>query len=90
MDEDTVLVDFGTNLTGLMNMTFRGLEPGQKVTLYYADMDGREEDVKWRVNQELARKDFAIYGQYDEFISAGSGPLRNLKMFSITTLFVMC
>jgi len=72
MDKDTILVDFGTNLTGLMNMTFRGLEPGQKVTLYYADMDGREDDVKWRVNQELARKDFAIYGQYDEFISAGS------------------
>jgi alpha-L-rhamnosidase len=72
MDEDTILVDFGTNLTGLMNMTFRGLKPGQKVTLYYADMDGREDDVKWRVNQELARKDFAIYGQYDEFISAGS------------------
>jgi alpha-L-rhamnosidase len=72
MDEDTVLVDFGTNLTGLMNMTFRGLKPGQKVTLYYADFDGREEDVKWRVNPELARKDFAIYGQYDEFISAGS------------------
>jgi len=72
MDEDTVLVDFGTNLTGVMNMTFRGLTPGQKVTLYYADFDGREDDVKWRVNQELARKDFAIYGQYDEFISAGS------------------
>jgi alpha-L-rhamnosidase len=73
MDEDTVLVDFGTNLTGLMNMTFRGLKPGQKVTLYYADLDGREEDIKWRVNQELARKGFAVYGQYDEFISAGSG-----------------
>jgi alpha-L-rhamnosidase len=73
MDEDTVLVDFGTNLTGLMNMTFRGLKPGQKVTLYYADMDGREEDVRSRVNPELARKHFAIYGQYDEFISAGSG-----------------
>ena len=72
MDEDTILVDFGTNLTGLMNMSFRGLKPGQKVTLYYADFDGREDDVKWRVNQELARKDFAIYGQYDEFISAGS------------------
>ena len=72
MDEDTVLVDFGTNLTGLMNMTFHGLKPGQKVTMYYADFDGREEDVKWRVNPELARKDFAIYGQYDEFISAGS------------------
>ena len=49
------------------------MSPGQKVTLYYADFDGREDDVKWRVNQELARKDFAIYGQYDEFISAGSG-----------------
>jgi len=72
MDGDTVLVDFGTNLTGLMNMTFRGLTAGQKVTLSYADFDGREEEVKWRVNQELARKDFAIYGQYDEFISAGS------------------
>ena len=69
LDEDTVLIDFGTNLTGLMNMTFRGLKSAQKVTMYYADLDGRQEDVKWRAKQ--ARKGFAVYGQYDEFISAG-------------------
>jgi alpha-L-rhamnosidase len=69
LDEDTVLVDFGTNLTGLMNMTFRGLKFGQKVTMYYADLDGRPKDVRWRAAH--TRKNFAVYGQYDEFISAG-------------------
>ncbi|MCF7958532.1 MAG: family 78 glycoside hydrolase catalytic domain, partial [Phycisphaerae bacterium] len=70
LDEDTVLVDFGTNLTGFMNMTFRGLQSGQKVTMYYADLDGRQEEDKWRAKQ--THKDFAVYGQYDEFISAGA------------------
>ncbi len=69
LDEDTVLVDFGTNLTGFMNMTFRGLKSGQKVTLYYADLDGRQKDEQWRA--KMTRKGFAVYGQYDEFISAG-------------------
>jgi len=70
LDEDTVLVDFGTNLTGFMNMTFRGLKPARKITLYYADLDGRPENVKWRAKQ--TRKGFAVYGQFDEFISAGA------------------
>ena len=70
LGEDTVLVDFGTNLTGLMNMTFRGLKSAQKVTMYYADLDGRPEDVKRRA--KMTRKGFAVYGQYDEFISAGT------------------
>jgi alpha-L-rhamnosidase len=70
LDEDTVLVDFGTNLTGLMNMTLRGLNSGQKITMYYADLDGRPEEDKWRAKQ--TRKDFAVFGQYDEFISAGA------------------
>ncbi|MCP4455110.1 MAG: hypothetical protein GY809_26915, partial [Planctomycetes bacterium] len=39
LDEDTVLVDFGTNLTGLMAMTFRDLNSGQKVSMYYGDLD---------------------------------------------------
>jgi len=70
LDEETVLVDFGTNLTGMMQMTFRNLKPGQKISMYYADMDGRQEAEKWRVL--LGRKDFAVYGQRDEFISAGA------------------
>lgn len=69
LDEETMLVDFGTNLTGMMQMKFRNLKPGQKISMYYADLDGRQEEEKWRV--KLARKDFAIYGQRDEFISAG-------------------
>ena len=44
--------------------------PGQKITMYYADLDGRREAEKWRVL--LGRKDFAVYGQWDEFISAGA------------------
>ncbi len=70
LDDETVLVDFGTNLTGMMQMTFHKLEPGQKISLYYADLDGRREEEKWRVL--LGRKDFAVYGQWDEFISAGA------------------
>jgi alpha-L-rhamnosidase len=70
LDEETVLVDFGTNLTGLMEMTFRELKSGQKVTLYYADFDGRPEKDRWRAKQ--TRKNFSIFGQYDEFISAGA------------------
>lgn len=69
LDEETVLADFGTNLTGMLQMKFRNLKPGQKISMYYADMDGRREDEKWRVL--LAKKDFAVYGQWDEFISAG-------------------
>ena len=71
LDEETVLVDFGTNLTGMMQMKFRNLKSGQKISMYYADLDGRREEETWRV--KLARKDFAVYGQWDEFISAGGG-----------------
>ncbi|MCF7956595.1 MAG: glycoside hydrolase family 78 protein [Phycisphaerae bacterium] len=80
LDEDTVLVDFGTNLTGLMNMTFRGLMSGQKVTLYYADLDGRQDDDKWRT--KMVRKGFAVYGQYDEFISAGTSVEKFSNVFN--------
>lgn len=71
LDKDTVLVDFGTNLTGLMKMTFRNLKHGQKITLHYADLDGRQENEKWRA--KMTMKGFAVYGQWDEFISAGAG-----------------
>ncbi len=71
LDEKTVLVDFDTNLTGMMQMKFRNLKPGQKISMYYADLDGRQENEKWRA--KLARKDFAVYNQWDEFISAGAG-----------------
>lgn len=69
LDKETILVDFGTNLTGMMNMTFRNLRPGQKISMYYADLDGRQEEEKWRVL--MARKDFATYNQWDEYIAAG-------------------
>ncbi len=69
LDKETVLVDFGTNLTGMMQMRFRNLKAGQKISMYYADLDGRKEDEKWRVL--LGKNDFAVYGQWDEFISAG-------------------
>lgn len=69
LDKETILVDFGTNLTGMLNMTFRNLRPGQKISMYYADLDGRQEEEKWRVL--MARKDFATYNQWDEYIAAG-------------------
>jgi alpha-L-rhamnosidase len=78
LDKDTILVDFGTNLTGLMEMTFRKLKAGQKISMYFGDLDGRDKDEAWRAKQ--THKGFAIYGQFDEFISAGGAeePFRNI------------
>ncbi len=70
LDAETILVDFGTNLTGLMEMTFHNLKSSQKVSMYYADLDGRDENERWRVS--MAKKNFATYNQWDEFISAGA------------------
>ena len=78
--KDTVLVDFGTNLTGLMEMTFRELEPGQKISMYYGDLDGRQEGQAWRAKQ--TRKGFAVYGQFDEFISAGAAEEQLKNVFN--------
>ena len=69
LDETTVLVDFGTNLTGMLNMRFHKLVPGQKITIHYADFDGRDPEESWRLN--MAHKGFSTYNQRDEFISAG-------------------
>ena len=80
LNQETVLVDFGTNLTGMMNMTFRNLKSGQKVALHYADLDGRPEDETWRAKQ--TRKGFAVYGQWDEFISAGAGEEKFSNVFN--------
>jgi len=80
LDKDTVLVDFGTNLTGLMEMTFRELEPGQKISMYYGDLDGRQEGQAWRAKQ--TRKGFAVYGQFDEFISAGAAEEQLKNVFN--------
>ena len=80
LDKETVLVDFGTNLTGMMQMTFRNLEPGQKISMYYGDLDGREEGEKWRAL--MARKGFAVYNQWDEFVSAGSEEERFENVFN--------
>jgi alpha-L-rhamnosidase len=70
LDNETILVDFGTNLTGMMQLNFRKLKPGHKIAMYFADFDGRREEDRWRALQ--TRKDFAVYGQWDEFISAGA------------------
>lgn len=80
LGKDTFLVDFGTNLTGMMNMTLRNLMPGQKITLHYGDLDGRQADEAWRAKQ--TRKGFAVYGQYDEFISAGAAEEQFSNVFN--------
>jgi alpha-L-rhamnosidase len=41
LDDTTIVVDFGTNLTGMMRMKFHNLKSGQKITIHYADLDGR-------------------------------------------------
>ncbi|MCP4121255.1 MAG: family 78 glycoside hydrolase catalytic domain [Bacteroidetes bacterium] len=70
LDDTTVLVDFGTNLTGMFNMKFYNLDPDQKITIHYADLDGRDPEEAWRVR--MGHKEFATYNQQDEFISAGN------------------
>ncbi len=80
LDKDTVLVDFGTNLTGLMEMTFRHLKPGQTISMYYGDLDGRQKDDAWRAKQ--TRQGFAVYGQFDEFISAGASEEQFKNVFN--------
>jgi alpha-L-rhamnosidase len=69
LDDTTAVVDFGTNLTGMLKMKFRNLESGQKITIHYADLDGRDPEEAWRVR--MGYKGFAAYNQRDEFISAG-------------------
>jgi alpha-L-rhamnosidase len=69
LDDTTQIVDFGTNLTGMLRMNFRNLAPGQKITIHYADLDGRDPETAWRARRTY--KDFACYNQRDEFISAG-------------------
>jgi alpha-L-rhamnosidase len=69
LDDTTVIVDFGTNLTGMLKMNFRDLDAGQKITIHYADLDGRDPEEAWRVR--MGHKGFATYNQRDEFISAG-------------------
>ncbi|MBW1899808.1 MAG: family 78 glycoside hydrolase catalytic domain, partial [Deltaproteobacteria bacterium] len=41
LDDTTVVVDFGTNLTGMLKMKFHNLDAGKKITIHYADLDGR-------------------------------------------------
>ncbi len=69
LDDTTMVVDFGTNLTGMLNMRFHKLNSGQKITIHYADFDGRASEEAWRLS--MAYKGFSTYNQRDEFISAG-------------------
>ncbi len=80
LDDTTVLVDFGTNLTGMLKMKFRNLDAGQKVTIHYADLDGRAPEEAWRLN--MAHKGFATYNQRDEFISAGEEDEQFMNVFN--------
>ncbi|MDZ7605627.1 MAG: family 78 glycoside hydrolase catalytic domain [Cyclobacteriaceae bacterium] len=86
LDDTTVIVDFGTNLTGMLKMNFRDLDAGQKITIHYADLDGRDPEETWRVG--MGYKGFATYNQRDEFISAGK-KRNSLPMCSIITAIVM-
>jgi len=70
LDDTTVVVDFGTNLTGMFKMKFHNLDAGKKINIHYADLDGRDPEEAWRLR--MAHKGFATYNQRDEFISAGN------------------
>ena len=80
LDDTTVVVDFGTNLTGMLKMKFRNLNSGQKITIHYADLDGRDPEEAWRVR--MGYKGFATYNQRDEFISAGKKEEQFHNMFN--------
>ncbi len=80
LDDTTVMVDFGTNLTGMLSMRFRQLDSAQKITIHYADLDGRDPEEAWRLN--MAYKGFAIYNQRDEFISSGETEERFTNVFN--------
>ena len=69
LDTNKILVDFGTNLTGLMDIKFRNLKSGEKIVMYYADMDARGKD--FYEHPQFLKDEFSILGQWDEFISAG-------------------
>ena len=82
-----ILVDFGTNLTGMMEMTFRNLEPGQKISMYYGDIDGRKDEDKWW---------FCWGGRTLPFMGNGMNLSQQVrakkpsKMYLIIMLSVMC
>ena len=57
MADKVWIVDFGTNLTGLFDITFSGLSPGQVVKLEYAD----------RYTGEA----FDTFSQVDEYVAKG-------------------
>lgn len=72
LPDGTFLIDFGTNLTGMMRATFRGLRRGQFVSMRYADLDARNlaPDAP-APNRWCMHGDLVVYGQRDEFIAAG-------------------
>jgi alpha-L-rhamnosidase len=70
LDDTTVMVDFGTNLTGILELQLYGLTRGEKITLHYADFDGRDPNEAWRISN-MNVKGFSTYNQRDEYISAG-------------------
>jgi alpha-L-rhamnosidase len=73
IDDTTIVVDFGTNLTGMMNMKLYDLTSGQKITIHYADFDGRDPEEAWRIGggPAMRTKGFSTMNQRDEFISSG-------------------
>ena len=80
LDDTSVVVDFGTNLTGMLKMKFHNLNSGQKITIHYADFDGRDPEEAWRLG--MAKKGFSTYNQRDEFISAGDKEEQFNNMFN--------
>ncbi|MFO7975026.1 MAG: family 78 glycoside hydrolase catalytic domain, partial [Candidatus Hydrogenedentota bacterium] len=57
LSDNVWLVDFGTNLTGLFDITFTGLAPGQSVKMEYAD--------------RYTGGEFNTFSQVDEYLAKG-------------------
>ncbi len=68
LNNKTILVDFGTNLTGMMQMSFHALNAGDTIRLFYSDKDARENNF---IGHKM-KDGFSDMGQYDAFISAGN------------------
>lgn len=66
LNDTIAVVDFGTNLTGMLKMKFYDLDLGKKITIHYADKDnGRKPNEARRISN------FQTMRQRDVFISAG-------------------
>jgi alpha-L-rhamnosidase len=81
-------LDFGTNLTGWLNLQLSGLKTGDRVTIHYADKrfttvgskQRRRGDRIFGADANAVR--YQTFNQFDEFVSAGRPHEQFLSKFN--------